>query len=592
MAFQSLKYLPTWLIGWALLGHILISYSHAQTHEPRQCATPLLNHYHQQKYQSLKNKWLPNGSTAVKTTLPSNPLPQIIKIPVVVHVLHNVADGQITGTNISKEQIESQIKVLNEDFRRMQGTNGFNNHPAGADTQFEFHLATTDPNCNPTDGITRHFVNRNSFNVFSDETLIKSYGFWPSHQYLNIWVCSISGGFLGATQFPNDTQLEGLNDFNGDSLTDGIIIRHNVFGRRTGTASTGIYSYGRTLTHEIGHWLGLIHIWGDERCGNDYCDDTPQAEDSNLQSNCNAVFSNCTGTPTRNMIENYMDYTPDICMNIFTNDQKKRMREAMENSPRRNALINSPGLLFNNQVSLPYFVNNADLAPQNPSVLTEASCARQLLSITPTSNKATIYSQPLLIPIDNTNTVNLQFNWLKNSPQGMLNIYYLPGACSQQKVLIKSISSNTLNSTLYTHPDCPSIQNIVANIAVSNQNFVRLIIEWEGNNNEPIFFGNLKIYPTGSSSRVSILENPLLLRTQTQFQPTDKKIKVDVGFGGQATDIRFELYNTSGHQVLNKYYSNVLPDTYYLNGASLTAGLYILKTYINGHTSHSRIVVY
>ncbi|HET9054757.1 MAG TPA: M43 family zinc metalloprotease, partial [Cyclobacteriaceae bacterium] len=123
-----------------------------------------------------------------------------------------------------------------------------------------------------------------------------------------------------------------------DERIDGVFIDHRSFGRNAGTAEPP-YAFGRTTTHEIGHWLGLIHIWGDARCGTDYCDDTPPAESSNNTLVCTPVYSVCRGVSTRNMIENYMDYTVDSCMNIFTADQKARVRAILEISKRRQNLI-------------------------------------------------------------------------------------------------------------------------------------------------------------------------------------------------------------------------------------------------------------
>jgi hypothetical protein len=270
----------------------------------------------------------------------------VIRIPVVFHILHNKTDGKIGGAgnpNISDEQIYSQIKVLNEDFRRKCDTKGYNANAVGADTEIEFYLATLDSYCQTTTGITRHFVSKVDFQIDTDEAFIKSFGYWKNDKYLNIWVCSILSGFggqnvLGLTQFPSNSGLSGLPSDGGGVATDGILIAAKVVGSNTGIATTGIYKYGRTLTHEIGHWLGLIHTWGDELCGNDFCNDTPTCEDSNKNLNCADVFSNCNGDSTRNMIENYMDYSPDVCMNIFTLEQKARMRKTLSTSTARISL--------------------------------------------------------------------------------------------------------------------------------------------------------------------------------------------------------------------------------------------------------------
>ena len=267
---------------------------------------------------------------------------EIIRIPVVVHVIHNQADNAIiAGNNIPDEQIYSQIKVLNEDFRKKTGSLGFNTNPVGADTEIEFFLVSSDPSGNPTTGITRNFSSKRSFDVRRNEDLeaLSNLSYWDSNKYLNIWVTTISSGFLGYGEFPFAESIVGL-DVDSNERTDGIFIESTAFGKKSGINTKGIYSFGRTTTHEIGHWMGLYHIWGDERCGNDYVADTPQATGSNNSSFCREMSSTCAGVRTRNMIENYMDYSPDSCMNIFTQGQKERMRAALDLSKRRKRVLN------------------------------------------------------------------------------------------------------------------------------------------------------------------------------------------------------------------------------------------------------------
>ena len=274
----------------------------------------------------------------------------VYRIPVVVHVVHSNASNSIGGANnvnISDEQIISQIQVLNEDYRRKEGTNGFNTSPIGADAQFEFYLATTDPNGNATNGITRHYyAQKSSFNVFNDDVLLSQIAYWPSNRYLNIWVTKVDT-YIGYTQFPTaaDT-LKGL-PASSNEFTDGTIIDYRYFGKRIGTVSTSsLYALGRTATHEIGHWLGLIHTWGDGNgCAEDYVADTPPTEDRSDVSkllNCNQTYSTCfNGQQTRDLVEDYMNYWPDACMNLFTAGQVARMRLVMTLSPRRAQLLKS-----------------------------------------------------------------------------------------------------------------------------------------------------------------------------------------------------------------------------------------------------------
>ncbi|GAA4409618.1 hypothetical protein GCM10023187_33200 [Nibrella viscosa] len=269
----------------------------------------------------------------------------IYRIPVVVHVIHYNTSGFIGGDNnpnISDEQIASQIRVLNEDYRRQEGTPGFNTDPVGADMGIEFFLAQTDPNGRSTTGITRHYNAKESFDVFRDDVLLSQIAYWPSDRYLNIWVAPLANNYLGIAQFPEGgTTIPGLSVGETNEFTDGVIIDYRYFGRSIGTVRNSTYCCGRTTTHEIGHWLGLIHTWGDSVCGDDYVADTPPTERANQTTQCTQTFSNCNNVRTRNQIENYMDYSPDRCMNLFTQGQRNRVRAVLTLSPRRQRLLRS-----------------------------------------------------------------------------------------------------------------------------------------------------------------------------------------------------------------------------------------------------------
>ena len=280
-------------------------------------------------------------------------------IPVVVHVIHN-GEAVGTGTNVSFAAIQSQIDVLNEDFRKILGSNGWNTHPDGADTQIEFCLAQRRPDGSAfpagEPGINR--INRNTVGFTAPpysqaymNATIKTYTYnnnnptatrgWNPAKYMNIWLANLSGGLLGYAQFPQ-SPLGGMGCGNQAAATDGVVFLYNSIGKSTITGFAGPYNEGRTATHEVGHWLGLRHIWGDGGCTvDDFCSDTPLAGAANY--GCPTGTNSCTGAPDAgvDMIENYMDYTDDLCMNIFTNDQKMRMRTVLENSPLRVSLINS-----------------------------------------------------------------------------------------------------------------------------------------------------------------------------------------------------------------------------------------------------------
>ncbi|RAJ94417.1 putative secreted protein (Por secretion system target) [Larkinella arboricola] len=271
----------------------------------------------------------------------------VLTIPVVVHVVH-AGEAVGTGRNISQAQIQSQIETLNEDFRRKVGTRGYNENPVGADIEIEFCLATVNPQgvTLPQRGIDR--INgqtgfgKGTWAQNDIENLLKPNTYWDPERYYNIWVLDFAATdnrLVGYAQFPNQSNLAGMNPNNGPASTDGVVIRYNSFGnaeKGNFPVLQAPYNLGRTLTHETGHWLGLRHIWGDANCGNDYVDDTPtQASESR---GCQKGRTSCG---TTNMVENYMDYSDDACFNIFTMGQKARIRAVMEISPRRANLINS-----------------------------------------------------------------------------------------------------------------------------------------------------------------------------------------------------------------------------------------------------------
>jgi hypothetical protein len=235
----------------------------------------------------------------------------VITIPVVVHVLYNSARD-----NISDAQILSQIDALNRDFRKMNAESA--NIPdafrsVAADVNVEFCLAKRQPNGLPTSGIERQSSGNASWKANDEMKRADKGGLspWDATKYLNIWVCGLSGGALGYATFPG-----------GPLATDGVVIDYRYFGTYNTRAP---FNLGRTATHEVGHWLNLYHIWGDANCGDDNCADTPVHHGANY--GCPTypyIQTNCNGSNTE-MTMNYMDYTNDACMYMFTNGQKARM---------------------------------------------------------------------------------------------------------------------------------------------------------------------------------------------------------------------------------------------------------------------------
>ena len=251
----------------------------------------------------------------------------IVTIPVVVHVVYNTAEE-----NISDAQILTQIDVLNKDFAKMNADAA--NTPSiftASNTDIQFCLATVDPTGAATTGITRTSTATTAFST-NDAMKNNATGgksAWDASKYLNIWVCDISGGILGYAQFPG-----------GSAATDGVVLDYQYTGT-IGTA-TAPFNKGRTGTHEVGHWLNLRHIWGDATCGTDQVNDTPTHNTANYGCPTYPHLSTCTGTPVE-MTMNYMDYTDDACMYMFSAGQTARMQALFATGGARTSLLSSNG---------------------------------------------------------------------------------------------------------------------------------------------------------------------------------------------------------------------------------------------------------
>ncbi|MFN0188304.1 MAG: PKD domain-containing protein [Bacteroidia bacterium] len=273
----------------------------------------------------------------------------VFTIPVVFHVIHNGVNVGV-GLNISVAQINSQLAVLNEDFRKLNADTAtipgvFTG--VAADCEINFCLAQTDPQGGPTSGINR--INYTTFGTttppfqksYIDGT-IKSNTIWNTNNYLNIWVVPDynDNGFdiLGHATFPASSGLPGLSGPFGTATTDGVVIWYKACGR-VGNVQFP-YHKGRTATHEIGHWLGLRHIWGDANCGNDFCADTPTQQTANFGC-VSYPHVTCSNGPNGDMFMDFMDYGDDLCLKMFTANQKARIQTVMSNSPMRVALSQS-----------------------------------------------------------------------------------------------------------------------------------------------------------------------------------------------------------------------------------------------------------
>jgi pregnancy-associated plasma protein-A len=247
------------------------------------------------------------------------------KITVVVHVVHNPATP---AEKISVAQVKSQIAVLNRDYGATNPDKS--KTPAVfsglvADPMIQFALATKDPAGRATNGITYTETNQTSFTDRGNPVKSKATGgvaAWNTKKYLNIWVCTLADSLLGYAQFPG-----------GPVNTDGVVILNTAFGT-TGSAAVP-FNLGRSATHEIGHYLNLRHIWGDtpDCSGGDLVADTPNAEDHNFGK---PTFPHvtCNNGPNGDMFMNYMDYTDDDSMFMFTPGQVSRMHTTLD-GPRK-----------------------------------------------------------------------------------------------------------------------------------------------------------------------------------------------------------------------------------------------------------------
>jgi hypothetical protein len=304
---------------------LILAASNISSYTQERCGTEAMNKYKMENYPNYRiarEKVNTQTENWIKDNANYRPK-SIITIPVVVHVV-----WKTNIQNISNTQIQSQIDALNKDYRR---TNiDVINTPSvwqsvAADCEIEFCLAKIDPNGQPTNGINRVETNHGKFGMDNDihTSSLGGADDWPNDDYLNIWVCDISSGLLGYASKPSN--------FIGDS--DGLVIGYTYFGT-TGTAQSP-YNKGRTATHEIGHWLNLDHVWGNGGWGSSGCNaddnitDTPNQEEENYNCPGFPHNANACGTPNGDMFMNYMDYTNDACMNLFTNGQKTRMISAI-----------------------------------------------------------------------------------------------------------------------------------------------------------------------------------------------------------------------------------------------------------------------
>lgn len=275
------------------------------------------------------------------SSLRAAPLPDLVRIPVVVHVVAAGPDHEV-----SDAQIHEQIAILTQDFRAENADVASVPAPFGdliADVAIEFSLATRDPAGRPTNGIVRKRTSIQRFpqtpppdgdtsSAITRELMLGRTGSiaWPSDSYLNIWVCNMGRDPLGFAAFPG-----------APAWRDGVVIDYRCFGA-SGTALDPFH-LGRTATHEVGHWLDLLHIWGDDR---GLCSQSDNVEDTPNQAGPNGgrpsfPSISCNNAPDGDLFMNYMDYVDDAAMCMFTRGQVARMHAALQG--RRAGLLSSKG---------------------------------------------------------------------------------------------------------------------------------------------------------------------------------------------------------------------------------------------------------
>jgi hypothetical protein len=335
--------------------------------------------------------YLKNAPAARNTT---------VTIPVVVHVVYNKPEQ-----NISDPQVQSQMDVLNEDFTATN--NDYNNYDAGyggvkGDMSIRFcvtqirHVQTSRKSFGTNDGVKKTKQG-------GDDAID------PQHT-LNIWVCNLGQNLLGYAQFPG-----------GPANTFGIVILYSAFGRGSEFNLIDKYDLGRTATHEIGHCLGLRHIWGDATCGNDFVDDTPLHNAANFGCPGEGHRSTCTGTPLE-MWMNYMDYTDDRCMYFFSDGQADRANFYLTTDPQLLTIVNSGACTTNGGK------NNL------------------ITSNTPVRSAERSFENFSLYPTLTNGLVNIEYTSSANGI-ALINVYNQSGMLvdKQQMPVVEGVNSKQLN---------------------------------------------------------------------------------------------------------------------------------------------------
>ena len=364
----------------------------------------------------------------------------IVYVPVVFHIV-------LPNPNIVTDaQIQAQINQLNTDYAALNPDSlkippAFK--PLFANTQIQFKLAQRTPNDEPSTGIVRTVTTHNSFSITDNSLKYTSMGgddAWDHTRFFNVWITNLAGNYLGYSTFPTGSP----------AAEDGCAI--NVIGLPGGQSP---YNKGRTLTHEAGHYFFLYHIWGDDNgacTGTDYIDDTPNQ--GNFTSGCPATDSmavdNCTTTAPGIMYENYMDYTDDACMVMFTKDQVTRMQTALNDY--RSSLYTSNG-------ADPVVLYSLDAAAKSINTPLQRVCSSNFSPVVTLRNRGsqTITSATIYASVDNGTPVATRWTGsltTLNEVTITLNALNITQGSHVLKIVISSpngsTDQNTSNDTLTT----------------------------------------------------------------------------------------------------------------------------------------------
>lgn len=430
------------------------------------------------------------------------------QIPVVVHVIHN-GEAVGVGSNISEAQILSQLSVLNNDYKRLNADASNTPGeflPVAGSLDIEFVMAKRTPEGLATNGIVRVQGTKTSWSI-NDNYELKSLSYWPAEDYMNIWVTTLTASYVGFAQFPV-SDLPGLENSSNNRLTDGVVIDYTAFG----TIDAGSFDLdpqfnkGRTTTHEVGHFLGLRHIWGDDedendRCtGTDYVDDTPNQQVST--SGCPTTTRSSCGS--NDMYMNFLDYTNDACMNIFTQGQVNRMIAVIENSPRRVSLLTSPGLLD------PAPVAN-DLGIKEILLPSENLCSTSIAPVLEIKNYGSnnITSAQIKFTLNGSPTETKIFP-LNLAPLASSQISFSPASLSVSTNIFAfeiELTNNTTDGNLSDNTKTITSQLSSFISLPFAENFDIMPSSWSIQNPDQLITWESKIAPNGNSSNEALFMN-------------------------------------------------------------------------------------